>query len=129
MRANKLILVVEDDLNSADTLKFVLETKGHKVTLATNGKDALGIVGSEIPDLIILDIMMPKMDGYHFCRLLKFDAQFKHIPVIMVSSKFQEEDIKMGLACGGDEYITKPYDMTMLLNKVEEYILKTKSKR
>ncbi|MFQ5787932.1 MAG: response regulator transcription factor, partial [Thermodesulfobacteriota bacterium] len=95
---------------------------GHKVTLATNGRDALNMVYNEIPQLIILDIMMPKMDGYHFCRLLKFDARFKYIPVIIVSSKIQEADRKLGLACGGDEYITKPYDLNMLINTVEKYL-------
>ncbi len=122
MKENKQILLVEDDLYSAETLKFALEVKGHKVTLATNGRDALNIVNNEIPQLIILDIMMPKMDGYHFCRLLKFDARFKHIPVIIVSSKIQEADRKLGLACGGDEYITKPYDLNMLINTLEKYL-------
>ncbi len=122
MRENKQILLVEDDLYSAETLKFALEAKGHKVTLATNGRDALNMVNSEIPQLIILDIMMPKMDGYHFCRLIKFDARFKHIPVIIVSSKIQAADRKLGLACGGDEYITKPYDLNMLINTVEKYL-------
>ncbi len=122
MKRNRQILLVEDDLYSSETLKFALEAKDHKVTLATNGRDALNMVNNEIPQLIILDIMMPKMDGYHFCRLLKFDARFKHIPVIIVSSKIQEADRKLGLACGGDEYITKPYDLNMLINTVEKYI-------
>ncbi len=122
MKKNRQILLVEDDLYSSETLKFALEAKGHKVTLATNGRDALNMVNHEIPQLIILDIMMPKMDGYHFCRLLKFDARFKHIPVIIVSSKIQEADRKLGLACGGDEYITKPYDLNMLINTVEKYL-------
>jgi DNA-binding response OmpR family regulator len=122
MKKNKQILLVEDDLYSSETLQFALEAKGHKVTLATNGRDALDMVNNEIPQLIILDIMMPKMDGYHFCRLLKFDTRFKHIAVIIVSSKIQEADRKLGLACGGDEYITKPYDLDMLINTVEKYL-------
>ncbi len=122
MKKNRQILLVEDDLYSSETLKFALEAKGHKVTLATNGRDALNMVNNEIPQLIILDIMMPKMDGYHFCRLLKFDTRFKHIPVIIVSSKIQDADRKLGLACGGDEYITKPYDLNMLINTVEKYL-------
>ncbi len=122
MKKNRQILLVEDDLYSSETLKFALEAKGHKVALATNGRDALNMVNNEIPQLIILDIMMPKMDGYHFCRLLKFDARFQHIPVIIVSSKIQEADKKLGLACGGDEYITKPYDLNMLINTVEKYL-------
>jgi len=122
MKKNRQILLVEDDLYASETLKFALEAKGHKVALATNGRDALNMVNNEIPQLIILDIMMPKMDGYHFCRLLKFDARFQHIPVIIVSSKIQEADKKLGLACGGNEYITKPYDLNMLINTVEKYL-------
>ena len=122
MMKNRQILLVEDDLYSSETLKFALEVKGHNVTLATNGRDALNMVNNEIPQLIILDIMMPKMDGYHFCRLLKFDTRFQHIPVIIVSSKIQEADKKLGLACGGNEYITKPYDLNMLINTVEKYL-------
>ena len=122
MKENRQILLVEDDFYAAETLKFALEAKGHKVALATNGRDALTMVNNDLPQLIILDIMMPKMDGYHFCRLLKFDARFKHIPVIIVSSKIQDVDRKLGLACGGDEYITKPYDLNMLISTVEKYL-------
>ncbi len=83
------------------------------------------MVNNGQPQLIILDVMMPKMDGYHFCRLLKFDARFKHIPIIIVSSKIQDSDRELGLACGGDEYIAKPYDLDMLINTVEKYLYST----
>jgi Response regulators consisting of a CheY-like receiver domain and a winged-helix DNA-binding domain len=68
---------------------------------------------------LIYGCMMPKMDGYHFCRLIKFDARYKHIPIIIVSSKIQDADRELGLACGANEYITKPYDLNMLINTVE----------
>src|SRR3989304_232757 len=99
MTDKKLLLLVEDDLYSSETLKFALEAKGYEVVLATNGKEALNLVREKHPQLIILDIMLPKMDGYHFCRLIKFDARFKDIPVIIVSSKIQEADKKLGIAC------------------------------
>ncbi|MBT3879213.1 MAG: response regulator [Candidatus Scalindua sp.] len=120
MNENKQLLLVEDDLYSAETLKFALEAKGHDVTLATNGRDALNMVNDDMPQLIILDVMMPKMDGYHFCRLIKFDARYKHIPIIIVSSKIQDADRELGLACGANEYITKPYDLNILISTVEE---------
>ena len=122
MTDKKFLLLVEDDLYSAETLKFALEAKGHEVVLATNGKDALKLVREKPPQLIILDIMLPKMDGYHFCRLIKFDARFKDITVIIVSSKIQEADKKLGIACGGNEYVTKPYDINNLINMVEGYL-------
>lgn len=125
MKDNKQLLLVEDDYYSAEILKCALEAKGHNVTLSTNGKDALTMVHNKQPQLIILDVMMPKMDGYHFCRLLKFDARFKHIPIILVSSKIQDADRELGLACGGDEYIAKPFDLDMLINTVEKYLHST----
>jgi DNA-binding response OmpR family regulator len=125
MNDNKRLLLVEDDLYSAETLKFAMEAKGHKVTMATNGKDALTMVNGEQPQLIILDVMMPKMDGYHFCRLLKFDTRFKHIPIIIVSSKIQDADRALGLACGANEYIAKPYDLNMLTETVDRYLHNT----
>jgi len=122
MTDKKRLLLVEDDLYSSETLKFALEAKGYEVVLATNGKEALNLVREKHPQLIILDIMLPKMDGYHFCRLIKFDARFKDIPVIIVSSKIQEADKKLGIACGGNEYVTKPYDINNLVNMVEGYL-------
>ncbi|MHC4269224.1 MAG: response regulator [Planctomycetota bacterium] len=122
MTNKKQLLLVEDDVFSAETLKYALEAKGHEVIMATNGSDALSIVRKKSPQLILLDIMMPKMDGYHFCRLIKFDTRFKHIPVIIVSSKIQEADKKLGFTCGGDEYITKPYDIDHLVNLVGKYL-------
>ena len=125
MKEDKQLLLVEDDFYSAETLKYALEAKGHNVILATNGKDALTVVNNGHPQLIILDVMMPKMDGYHFCRLLKFDTRFKHIPIIFVSSKIQDADRELGLACGGNEYIAKPYDLNMLTDTVEKYLQST----
>ncbi len=122
MTNKKQLLLVEDDVFGAETLKFALEAKGHDVIMATNGREALSIVRKRIPHLVVLDIMMPKMDGYHFCRLIKFDTRYKHIPVIFVSSKIQDADKKLGFTCGGDEYITKPYDINHLVTLVDRYL-------
>lgn len=122
MTDRKRILLVEDDLRSSEILKFALEAKNHEVIQATNGKDALTMAREKPPQLVILDIMLPKMDGYHFCRLLKFDSRFNRIPVIIVSSKIQEADKELGLACGGNEYITKPYDINKLIGTIDRYL-------
>ncbi len=122
MSDKKRLLLVDDDLFSVETLKFALEAKGHEVITATNGKDALSIVRGNQPLLIILDVMMPKMDGYHFCRLIKFDTRFKHIPVIIVSARIQEADKKLGVVCGCDDYVTKPYDIDDLISLIEGYL-------
>lgn len=122
MTDKELVLLVDDDLYAIETLKFALDAKGYEVITAANGKDALNLVREKHPQLIVLDIMMPKMDGYHFCRLIKFDARFKDIPIIIVSSKIQEADKKLGIACGGSEYVTKPYDINNLISLIEGYL-------
>ena len=78
----------------------------------------------ENPDMILLDLMLPKLDGYKVCRLLKFDERYKHIPILMLTAKTQEKDKVIGMETGADEYITKPFDMDYLMKKVKEYLNK-----
>jgi DNA-binding response OmpR family regulator len=78
----------------------------------------------EKPDLIILDLMLPKLDGYKVCRLLKFDERYKHIPILMLTAKTQEKDKILGKETGADEYITKPFEMDYLMEKVKSYLNK-----
>ncbi len=122
MSDKKKLLLIDDDLLSIETLKFAMEAKGYEVITAANGKDALSIVREKRPLLILVDVMMPKMDGYHFCRLIKFDTRFKHIPIIVVSARRQEADVKLGFACGCDDYVTKPYDINNLISLIENYL-------
>jgi DNA-binding response OmpR family regulator len=79
----------------------------------------------EIPDLILLDLMLPKLDGYKVCRLLKFDERYKHIPILMLTAKTQEKDKILGMETGADEYFTKPFEMDHLLQKVKAYLSKS----
>jgi len=76
------------------------------------------------PDLIILDLMLPKLDGYKVCRLLKFDEKYKHIPILMLTAKTQEKDKTLGMETGANEYITKPFEMDYLMEKVKAYLNK-----
>jgi len=124
----KRILVVDDEIDLVETLRFSLELEGYEVLVAYNGEDALHLARNENPDLILLDVMLPKMDGYKVCRLLKFDARFSHIPIFMLTAKTQEKDRMTGEQTGADEYITKPFEMEDLMKKVKEY-LKEKIKR
>jgi len=116
------ILVVDDEVDLVKTIQFSLELEGYKVLVSYNGEDALSQARKEHPDLILLDIMLPKLDGYKVCRLLKFDEQYKHIPILMMTAKTQEKDKLMGKETGADEYITKPFDMEGLLEKVKKYL-------
>jgi len=120
----KKILVVDDEVDLVKTIQFSLELEGYKVLVSYNGEDALNQARKEIPDLILLDIMLPKLDGYKVCRLLKFDEQYKHIPILMMTAKTQEKDKLMGKETGANEYITKPFDIEELMGKVKKYLNK-----
>ncbi len=120
--SQKKILVVDDELDLVETIRFQLETEGFNVISAYNGEDALNLARTENPDLILLDIMLPKLDGYKVCRLLKFDEKYKNIPIIMLTARAQEKDKIIGLETGADEYITKPFDMDKLLERVKAYL-------
>ncbi len=120
----KKILVVDDEVDLVKTIQFSLELEGYKVLVSYNGEDALNQARKENPDLILLDIMLPKLDGYKVCRLLKFDEQYKHIPILMMTAKTQEKDKLMGKETGANEYITKPFDMEELMEKIKAYLNK-----
>jgi two-component system alkaline phosphatase synthesis response regulator PhoP len=118
----KKILVVDDEVDLVETIRFPLEAEGFNVLVAYNGEDALNMARTENPDLILLDIMLPKLDGYKVCRLLKFDERFRNIPIIMLTARAQEKDRIIGMETGANEYITKPFDMDKLLEKVKAYL-------
>jgi len=120
----KKILVVDDEVDLVETVRFPLEMEGFDVLVSYNGEDALNQARKENPDLIILDLMLPKLDGYKVCRLLKFDERYKHIPILMLTAKTQEKDKILGKETGADEYITKPFEMDYLMEKVKAYLNK-----
>ncbi len=118
----KKILVVDDEVDLVKTIQFYLELGGYKVLASYNGEDALNQARKENPDLILLDIMLPKLDGYKVCRLLKFDEKYKHIPILMMTAKTQEKDKLTGKETGANEYITKPFDMEELTEMIKAYL-------
>lgn len=119
---NKKILIADDEIDIVETLQFMLEVEGFECITAYNGEDALNLAKRENPDLIILDVMMPKINGYKVSRLLKFDAKYKKIPILMVTARSQEEDKMIGEETGADEYITKPFEITDVVEKVKKYL-------
>lgn len=118
----KRILVVDDEPDLVEMIKMRLEASGYEVIPAYDGKEALDKAKKEKPDLIILDLMLPKIDGYKVCRMLKFDEKYKKIPIIMFTARAQEQDIKLGKDVGGDAYITKPFEPQGLLAKIKELL-------
>jgi len=120
--ANNRILLVDDEKDLVETVAFRLEATGYEVIKAYDGQEALDKAKKEKPNLIILDLMLPKMDGYKVCRLLKFDEKYKSIPIILFTARAQEEDKKLGEQVGADAYITKPFEPEALLGKIKELI-------
>ena len=114
------ILVAEDEPSLYKLLEFRLNSLGHEILLATDGKQALALVKSERPDLVLLDVMMPVMGGIEVLRTLKEDESTKNIPVIMLSAKGQEKDIFIGLERGADDYITKPFGFSNLVDRINK---------
>jgi two-component system, OmpR family, alkaline phosphatase synthesis response regulator PhoP len=119
---SKKILIVDDEMDLVETVRFPLEVEGYHVLVSYNGEDALNQARKENPDLILLDLMLPKLDGYEVCRRLKCDDRCKHIPILMLTAKFQEKDKALGMETGAYEYITKPFDIRDLLKKVKVYL-------
>ena len=119
---SKRILVVDDEKDIADTLRFRLEANGYEVVIAYDGQDGLNKAKTVSPDLIVLDLMLPKIDGYKVCRMLKFDEKYKHIPIILFTARAQESDKNTGMEVGADAYITKPFDAPVLLAKIKELL-------
>ncbi|MCP4716913.1 MAG: response regulator, partial [Deltaproteobacteria bacterium] len=117
----KTILIVDDEIDILETFTFVLEKEGYQCLTARDGLDALNKARDEKPSLILLDVMLPKMNGYKVARLLKFDEKFRHIPIIMITAKRQESDRELGVETGVDAYITKPIEPKVLLEEIRKH--------
>ena len=118
----KKILIVDDEQDIVESLKFVLEGNDYTCYCAYNGEDGLNMARELMPDLLILDVMMPRINGYKISRLLKFDSKYKDIPILMITARSQEEDKLIGEETGADEYITKPFEIEELVEKVDRYL-------
>ena len=117
---SKKILIVDDEPDLLEMVQINLEMEGYECMVAYDGFRALDRVRKEKPDLIILDVMLPGMNGYKVCRLLKFDEKYKQIPIIMLTAEAQRADRLLGEETGADYYMTKPFDADKLLAKVKE---------
>jgi DNA-binding response OmpR family regulator len=125
MEKKAKILVVEDERLIVSMLEDLLERNHYEVVFAVDGEEGLNKARSAQPDLIILDIMLPKLDGLRICRLLKFDLKYRHIPIVMLTARAGEADRELALQSGANEYMVKPFSPQNLLAKISE-LLKTK---
>ncbi len=113
------VLVVDDEVYILHILDFSLGAEGYEVITAANGEQALEKAISEKPDLIVLDVMMPKMDGYETCRKIKALPETKHIPVLLLTAKGRDIDRQRGFDAGADDYITKPFSPNKLIDRIQ----------
>ena len=120
----KRILVIEDERDMAYAVTLQLNASGYEVINAYDGAAGLKRARHDNPDLIVLDLMLPKMDGYKICGLLKADTRHYKIPIIMFTARAQESDKKMGKDAGADAYINKPFDPQVLLKNIRELLEK-----
>ena len=117
--SKKQIIVVEDEPDILDVLNYNLQREGFEVRTCENGADSLELIFRVMPDLILLDLMLPGMEGLEVCRQLKSDNRSTHIPIIMVTAKGEESDIVLGLGLGADDYIVKPFSPKELIARVK----------
>lgn len=118
------ILIAEDERDIRDLVAFTLRFAGHEVFAASNGEEAVELASKVNPDLILMDVRMPRMTGYEACKVLKANAQVKDIPVVFLSAKGQESEIQQGMEAGAEEYLLKPFAPDQLTIRVKAILAK-----
>ncbi|MCS7250092.1 MAG: response regulator [candidate division WOR-3 bacterium] len=122
----KKILIIEDE----EAIRFILEKRlsdaGYLVISAENGIEGLNKARKENPDLILLDLMLPGIDGYQICSILKRDRRYAHIPIIILTARIQQKDYELAIELGADAFLTKPFESQVLLSKIEELLKNNK---
>jgi DNA-binding response OmpR family regulator len=129
MSKGKKVLVAEDEPDIRGLITFSLEYAGYKVVQALNGEEAVKMAEEEQPDLILLDVRMPRMTGYEACEKLKSQNATKHIPIVFLSARGQEAEIKYGIRLGAEEYILKPFEPDKLYKRVTAILDKLDRKK
>ncbi len=118
----KKILLVDDEPEMVEMVKMRLEAHGYEIITANDGLGGLEKARNENPDLILLDLMLPKMTGYEVCRMLKFDDKYKKIPIIVLSALDQQDEREKAVKAGADTVFVKPFDLELLLVKIREFV-------
>jgi DNA-binding response OmpR family regulator len=118
-RPRSRVLVVDDEPDLVRILEFGLKAAGYAVETASDGQEGLKKARESKPDIILLDLMLPKLDGYKVCRLLKFDERYKHIPIMILSARTQEGDQTLAHEMGANRFLTKPYEFAEILDHIQ----------
>lgn len=116
--AKHRILIVDDELDILELLKYNLEKEGYQIYTAATGEVAVDVAMDKIPDLVVLDLMLPGIDGMEVCRILKRDSRTMHIPIIMLTARTEDIDIVTGLELGAEDYVTKPFSPKVLIARI-----------
>src|SRR5690349_18481686 len=122
------ILIVDDEPDLVSVLRFGLEVEGFEVLEANDGEQGLAMAREQSPDLMVLDLMLPRMDGYKVCRALKFDERYRRMPIFILSARSGETDRRLALELGADEFHSKPYNMRDLIARVRARIESAKGR-
>jgi len=125
--AGERILVVDDEEDLLELVNYNLTKEGYRVSTVSTGEEAIDDARSTLPDLVVLDLLLPRVDGLDVCKVLKSDPRTQHIPVVMLTAKSEEADLVTGLELGADDYITKPFSPRVLLARVRA-VLRRKAK-
>jgi DNA-binding response OmpR family regulator len=125
---SKEILIVDDELDVVVPIQFLMEQQGYSVMIAHRGEDALDLIYQYKPDLVLLDIMLPGIDGWEVCEILRLNPAYRNIKIVFLTAKGRKEEIAKGLALGADAYITKPFSNAVLVAKVKELLEKGSAK-
>jgi DNA-binding response OmpR family regulator len=121
----KKILIADDEPNIVAALEFLLKQRGHEVHIAADGAAALSRIGEVVPDLVLLDVMMPQASGYEVCQAIRRRPEWRHIKIVMLSAKGRDSEVVRGLTLGADLYVTKPFSTRDLMAKIEGLLAPT----
>ncbi|MCG8597909.1 MAG: response regulator [Kiloniellales bacterium] len=116
------VLVVDDEPNIVMSLEFLMEQAGFEVRVAADGEAALKAMEDKLPDLVLLDVMMPKRDGYDLCQMIRAKPEWKEVRIIMLTAKGREVEREKGMALGADDYVTKPFSTRELVERVKTFL-------
>lgn len=119
---SKKILIVDDEPNIVTSLEYLMKKSGYEVSIARNGDEALALIGSFLPDAVLLDVMMPRKSGYEVCQQIRERPDWKHIKVVMLSAKGREAEVNKGLSLGADTYVTKPFSNQELIATIDQLL-------
>lgn len=118
----KRVLIVDDEPNIVAALEFLLQKNGYAVKVAANGEDALARLDAFKPDLVLLDVMMPKVSGYEVCQRMRAHPQWRHIKIVILSAKGREVEVSKGMSLGADLYVTKPFSSSELVATIDKLL-------